>query len=195
MALAVLLTSLFSCGPGNYTRSRICDGDCYDCPGNTTDTQPCQLGGCCHIMSVILILQCSNRSGMDGVGRLVNLQLQVCWREPTPQSPTSNTDPPAVESVPRTARATALANAATAMDQPTTLRTASSVSVLCVSCFLMNVTPDVANSWTAWSDLSNCSTDCGVGVISRTRYCTGGVCGSCDGPSAITTSCSAGQSL
>ena len=34
----------FSCGPGNSTRSRVCNGNCYDCLGNATETQPCQIG-------------------------------------------------------------------------------------------------------------------------------------------------------
>ena len=69
--LAALM--LFSCGQGNYTRSRICSGNCYDCPGNSTDTQPCQLGGSSSMSCIdfVISMQLLRERGQHGaLGRL-----------------------------------------------------------------------------------------------------------------------------
>ena len=48
-------------------------------------------------------------------------------------------------------------------------------------------------TWSAWGQLSTCSTTCGVGSQSQSRTCGSGTCGTCAGASTQSFSCAVGM--
>jgi hypothetical protein len=61
-----------------------------------------------------------------------------------------------------------------------------------VRCALISST-GTPRTWSAWSNYSPCSNQCGYGSYTRTRTCGNGDCGTCAGSDSETAVCSAGN--